>query len=101
MTNMRNLQTCTICYVNLILAIVVLMHGEAVQVVGEVVGGTRVEVPVLVSRAMRDHVARAVIVALIDMVEAVATLESFMAKLLVDLALGAIAAVAATILATV
>ena len=101
MTNMRNSQTCTICYVNLILATIAVMHGEAVQVIGEVVGGARVKIPVVVGDTMGDHVARAVTIALIDMVEAVATLESFMAKLLVDLALGAIAAVAATSLAAV
>jgi hypothetical protein len=45
MANMMNMHTSTVCRMNLITAIVVLLHGELVKTVGEVIGRARVHVP--------------------------------------------------------
>lgn len=62
MTNVRNFQTCTVCDLNLILPTVALVHRQAVEVAGEVVGGTGIEVPVVVAVTVCHHVAAAMLV---------------------------------------
>ena len=43
---MGNRHTCPVCGMHLVLAAVVLMDGEAVEVTGQVIRSTRVSVPV-------------------------------------------------------
>ena len=73
MTNMRNFQTCTICNLNLILPTIALVHRQTVEVAGEVVSGTGVEVLIVVTVAVFSHVVAAVI-GLVVMVAIIATI---------------------------
>ena len=50
MANMMNLHTIAVCGVDLISAAVVLLHGQLVELVGEVVSGARVHVPPGINR---------------------------------------------------
>lgn len=44
-TNMFNLHTCTTCRMNLVITIVLVMHGQVLQVAGDVIGRPRICVP--------------------------------------------------------
>jgi hypothetical protein len=48
-TDMRYLHTCPICRMDLIGAGVRLLHGELVKFTGDVVGGVRISVPIIVA----------------------------------------------------
>ena len=73
MTNMRNFQTCTICNLNLILPTIALVHRQTVEVAGEVVGGTTIKVPIVVAVTICHHVAAAMVVRLVGVIVAIAT----------------------------
>ena len=49
MTNMCNVHTLSVCSLNLILAMVVLLHGELVKVISEVIGSCRVRIPIRIN----------------------------------------------------
>jgi hypothetical protein len=46
MTNMTNAHTLPICRMDLITALVLLLHGELVELTGDVVGGAGVAIPI-------------------------------------------------------
>ena len=45
-TNMTNFHTFSVCSVNLIVAVVLVVDGQLVELVGEVIGGASVQIPV-------------------------------------------------------
>jgi hypothetical protein len=46
MTNMTNAHTLPICHVNLLVVLVFFLHGELIELTGDVVSGTGIAVPV-------------------------------------------------------
>jgi hypothetical protein len=46
MTNMANAHTFSVCRMDLIAAVVLLLHGELVKLTGDVIGGIGISVPV-------------------------------------------------------
>jgi hypothetical protein len=46
MTNITNTHTCPVCCVNLLMTVILALHGEFVKFTGDVVGGAEVTVPV-------------------------------------------------------
>ena len=107
MTNVRNFQTCTICDLNLILPTVALVRRQTVEVAGEVVGGTGIKVPVVVAVTICHHVAAAMVVRLVGVIVAIATVGGVVPLLAAYLAPwrttvpAAAAVVTATVVATV
>lgn len=76
MSNVQNLQTCAVGYLHLILPIVALMDGQAIEVAGEVIDGAGVEVPIgvtIIAVSSRNIADMMTIFSLIRMVEAIAT----------------------------
>jgi hypothetical protein len=105
MTNVRNFQTCTVCNVDVVLPAVLLVDVEAVEVTGQVISGSRVEVPVVVDlvvaggggiagafSTLKVVVEVAVVLGLVGVVETLAAAKGVMPILVADLALDAIAA---------
>jgi hypothetical protein len=104
MTNVRNFQTCTVCNVDVVLPAVLLVDVEAVEVTGQVISGSRVEVPVVVDLVVAGGggvagafntltfvVEVAVVLELVGVVETLAAAKGVMPILVADLALDAIA----------
>jgi hypothetical protein len=54
-TNINNVYTYTVCHLNLVIATVMLMHGELLQFPSDVIGGPRIEVPVGIRRVDGSH----------------------------------------------
>jgi predicted secreted protein len=94
MTNMTNAHTLSICHVNLLMALVLLSHGELVELTDDVVGGASVAIPIGV-HALRHRISTLFLLLLlfffffffffVDGVT-VPTLPGFMAWLATDLA---------------
>src|SRR4051812_47284652 len=89
MTNMLDVHTCAIGRVDLIMAIVPLLHGELIQLTSDVVGGARVTIPVGVDTVVVDDVGLAILLFVV-LVEAVPALSCLVALLAANLADGAV-----------
>jgi hypothetical protein len=85
---MRNRQTCSIGDLNLILAVVAFLNMQPFLVVGEMVGGARINVPWRVFMVRGSKVSGPLIISLINLIEMVAAVEGFMPPYLADLTLG-------------
>ena len=48
MTNIAYLHTCTIGIVNLLMTVIFLMHGDLLKLMGDVVRGARISIPICV-----------------------------------------------------
>ena len=81
---MRNRQTCTIGHLHLILPVVALVNLETLEITRQVIGGTRVQVPVLLVGGGRCSVAGALV-----LIIALAAVTSLMLRVFANLALGA------------
>ena len=85
MTNVTDLHTFTTSCVDLVLAAVFLFHGHLLELVGDVVGGAAVDVPVGVDAVGVGHGARTLLLGECD-VEAPVALYGVVVRLLADLA---------------
>jgi hypothetical protein len=86
-TNMRNSHTFTICGMNLISTDVVVMHGQAIKIARDVVGGATVCVPVVVDADARCSSCSSARLRNIVLLEAMPTVVGSMTDLQADLAL--------------